>query len=77
MAENLHKLLWRCRRGTRELDILMRRFLDHHYRNAEPELRRAFEAMLDMQDPELYALLTGSRKSHDRHVNKVIEYIYT
>ena len=75
--ENLHKLLWRCRRGTKELDILMRRFLDRHYPSAEPELKHAFETMLDMQDPELYALLTGSQKSHDRYINKVIERIYT
>lgn len=77
MEEKVQKLLWRCRRGTKELDILMMAFLENHYRNVEPELKHAFEAMLDMQDPELYALVTGNSKSQDRHINKVIEFIHT
>jgi len=74
--DNLHKLHWRCRRGTKELDILTRKFLDCHYSSAGPELKRAFESMLDMQDSELYALLIGTRKSHDQHVNRVIKCIH-
>ena len=77
MEEKMQKLLWRCRRGTKELDILMMAFLENHYRNAEPALKHAFEAMLEMQDPELYALVTGGRKSHDHHINRVIEFIRT
>ena len=74
--ENPNKLLWRCRRGTKELDMLTRKFLDTHYLNVDPELKRAFESMLDMQDSELYALLIGTRKSHDQHVNRVIKCIH-
>jgi len=73
--EDMHKLLWSCRRGTKELDILTRKFLDCYYPSAEPELKRAFEFMLNMQDSELYALLIGSQKSHDQYINKVIECI--
>ena len=53
----------------------MLKFLENHYENAEPELKHAFETMLNMQDPVLYALVTGSRKSHDCHINEVIECI--
>ncbi len=73
--ENPNKLLWRCRRGTKELDMLTRKFLDTHYINAGPELKRAFESMLEMQDTELYALLTGNQTSHDHNINKVIRII--
>ena len=55
--------------------MLTRKFLDTHYINADPELKRAFESMLDMQDTELYALLTGSQTSHDHNINKVIQII--
>lgn len=74
--ENLQKLAWRCRRGTKELDVLMQKFLDKYYQTATPELQRAFETMLDMQDPELYDLLIGRKKSNNQNINKVIEYIY-
>ncbi len=73
--ENLKKLAWRCRRGTKELDVLMHKFLDHHYETTTPELQRAFEDMLDMQDPELYDLLIGKQASADKNINLVIEYI--
>ncbi|MEM7400635.1 MAG: succinate dehydrogenase assembly factor 2 [Pseudomonadota bacterium] len=76
MAENIKKLSWRCRRGTKELDVLMQKFLNEFYLETAPELQQAFERMLDMQDPELYDLLVGRQKSTDQNINKVIEYIY-
>ena len=51
--------------------------MDRHYRTASAVVQRAFEAMLEMQDPELYALLTGRKTSPDRNINKVIEHIRT
>ncbi len=75
--ENARKLAWRCRRGTRELDVLMQKFMNKYYQTAPSELQQAFERMLDMQDPELYGLLTGQQESHDQNINKIIEYIRT
>ena len=74
--ENLQKLTWRCRRGTKELDVLMQKFLNEYYSQVSPSLQQAFETMLDMQDPELYDLLIGKQKSADENINRVIEYIY-
>ena len=75
--ESLQKLAWRCRRGTKELDVLMQKFLNEYYPNVAPELQHAFEKMLDMQDPELYDLLIGKQKSANENINQVIERIYT
>ena len=75
--ENLQKLTWRCRRGTKELDVLMQKFLTEHYENSTPALQQAFEYMLDMQDPELYDLLVGRQKSKNENINQVIELIYS
>ena len=74
--ENLQKLAWRCRRGTKELDVLMLRYLSNCYETASEDLQHAFERMLDMQDPELYDLLVGRQNSEDQNINKVIEHIY-
>ena len=55
----------------------MQKFMNKYYQTAPSELQQAFEKMLDMQDPELYGLLTGQQESHDQNINKVIEYIRT
>lgn len=47
------KLRWRCRRGTKELDIVLQRFLDDGYAALSESDRDAFEALLDEQDPAL------------------------
>lgn len=46
----------------RELDKAMRAYLDNHYENAPTEERENFLALLDLQDPELYQLVTGKAK---------------
>ena len=52
------RLRWRaCRRGMKELDVLLGRYLDHGWPAAGEHERRAFLALLDLQDPELARLL--------------------
>jgi antitoxin CptB len=34
MGGEIGKLRWRCRRGMRELDVLLSRYLDEEYRTA-------------------------------------------
>ena len=52
------KLRWRCRRGTRELDVLLERYLRERYPCAPIAEQQAFEALLDLPDPQLFAFLT-------------------
>ena len=53
------RLRWLCRRGMKELDVVLGDFLEHHYPTASAEDRRRFRALLELPDPELYALLLG------------------
>ena len=75
--ENLQKLAWRCRRGSKELDLLLQKFLHQYYQKVSPELQQAFETMLEMQDPELYDVVIGRQKIADQYINQVIQYIHT
>lgn len=61
-AATLSKLRWRCRRGMRELDSAMCAYLDNHYQGASPEERALFEELQEMQDPELFRLISGKAK---------------
>jgi antitoxin CptB len=47
------RVLWRCRRGMKELDILLERFARERYESASSEERCAFARLLDLPDPDL------------------------
>lgn len=53
----MSKLRWQCRRGMRELDQLLVRYLDTCYENASDADKRAFQALLELPDPELVGYL--------------------
>jgi antitoxin CptB len=50
---NFSKLKWRCRRGMRELDVLLERYLDRRFSNASPEEQTLFKAFVDLPDDPL------------------------
>ena len=51
------RLRWQCRRGMRELDELLIRYLESRYPGAEEDEKSAFQAVLALPDPELNAYL--------------------
>jgi len=59
MAADAGQLRWRCRRGMKELDILLTRYLDERYCTAATEEQDAFRYLLEMQDPLIYAYCLG------------------
>lgn len=66
------KLYWRCRRGMKELDIVMLRYLDHHYDAASQAERQAFIDLLDVQDPQLWSWVTGREQPQDPIIADVL-----
>ena len=67
-------LRWRCRRGMKELDILLTRYLDERYGTAPPEEQDAFRGLLEAQDPLIYAYCLGSEPPPE-HLAVLIERI--
>jgi antitoxin CptB len=53
------RLLWRCRRGMRELDVLLTRYLERRYAASSPHERAAFAQLLELPDPDLFGYLVG------------------
>ena len=58
----LSKLRWRCRRGMRELDEAMLAYLDNHFVHASKDERADFIALQEIQDPELFKLVSGKAR---------------
>ena len=72
-AEQLNRLRWRCtRRSLREIDILLGGFLETHYVALAPEQAAAFSALAEMQDHDLWALITGRQDCPDAVQAQVI-----
>jgi antitoxin CptB len=63
------RLRWRCRRGMRELDQLLERYLDRRWPDAEPSERLAFERLLDSEDDALWRWFLH----HDRPQDPVLD----
>ena len=53
------RLLWRCRRGMKELDLLLSRFARERFASAAPALQGDFAQFLELPDPDLAAWLLG------------------
>lgn len=47
------RLRWRARRGQRELDLILRRYLEFSYPQAPPAEQRAFALLLEQSDPDI------------------------
>ena len=54
------QLRWRCRRGMKELDVLLERYMDTRWPGAPPGERAAFALLLEAQDPVIYGYCLGS-----------------
>jgi antitoxin CptB len=56
---NMSRLRWQCRRGMRELDVMLTRYLDRVWDGASPAEHDAFVQLVSLQDPELFGYLVG------------------
>lgn len=50
------ELTWRCRRGVKELDLVLNFYMNTDYKKASKEEIITFKQLLDLEDPILYAL---------------------
>ncbi len=55
----LDRLKWQCRRGTKELDFLLNRYLETGYLLADQQERALFEELLTLEDDQLAGVLIG------------------
>ncbi len=76
MAMEAGRLRWRCRRGMKELDVLLMRYLEERFESAPDAEQRAFESLLDIQDPVLFAYCLGQAPIPG-HLSALIERITT
>ena len=69
------RLLWRCRRGTRELDVLLDRFVKQVYPTLDEEEQRRFEGLLEIPDPILNEWFYQEVVPEDQGMAQLVEKI--
>jgi antitoxin CptB len=62
LDERRKRLLFRCwHRGTREMDLILGRFADAEIGNLSDDELTQLETLLEVNDPDLYAAITGDK----------------
>lgn len=74
MAEN-SRLRWLCRRGMKELDLVMTRYLDTQYSQASETEKESFRDLLALPDPDLYSLLLGRQTASASRIESLARTI--
>ncbi len=71
--EDYERLRWRCiRRGLLEVDIALTRFLDELFNDLSEEQQRAFVELADMEDHDLWHLISGQADCADPRLAPIV-----
>ena len=71
--EDFERLRWRCiRRGLLEVDIALTRFLDDQFNALNEEQKRAFVELADMEDHDLWHLISGQADCADPRLAPIV-----
>ncbi|RPE81777.1 antitoxin CptB [Vulcaniibacterium tengchongense] len=71
----LSRLRWRCRRGMRELDRLLERYLDRAWRQAPDAERGVFLRLLETEDDKLWRWFMGYETCADGDLERLVQRI--
>ncbi len=66
--ERWNRIVWRCRRGMLENDIVLTRFLEGRGRMMAEDELAMLDRLLDLPDNELWELIAGRREPDDPQV---------
>ena len=68
------RLIWRCRRGIREMDILLLDYLETHYDTATVENQNTFVELLEENDLDILSWIMEKTSPDEKYI-KLIKFI--
>ena len=74
-ATEVRRLRWRCRRGMRELDDLLVRWLERERPTASDAERGDFLRLLDCEDDRLWRWFLGHETPPDARLDALVQRI--
>ncbi len=67
-----NRLLWRCRQGTRELELLLYRYIDVHYDSLSSEQLQLLDEFVEQTSDQLNKWLLGNEYIFENNRYKYI-----
>ena len=68
----LSRLRWRCRRGIKEMDLILQYFLEHVYAGLSPQQQTLFEQILDETDLDIMDWITSRSEPENKDYEVLI-----
>lgn len=75
MEAERSRLLWRCRRGIREMDIVLTEFLEQSYDTLPDDGKKAFIQLLDEPDLDILNWIMGKGEPENTALKNIITLI--
>ena len=69
------KLKWHCRRGIKELDLLLTYYLENYYSQASCDEQARFSDLLTLTDSTLYAYFISQQTPENPEIQQLVEKI--
>ena len=77
MSSEINRILWKCRRGMREIDLLLREFSRTKLPQLKKEELLIFEQVLSYDDQKLYDFIFKNHaldnNIHENFINKFLK----
>ena len=69
------RLMWKCRRGLLELDLVLTRFLGRQVPGLTSAELAAFDELLDYPDTELWDVVSGRSERFDPRLGGIVSLL--
>ena len=75
MNELKKKILWQCRRGLWELDVILIPFVENNFDYLEEDEISNFQRLLEYEDIEIFDILVNKKSFEDTSLQQIIKKI--
>jgi len=75
MTVERSRLLWRCRRGIREMDIVLQEFINQSYDTLSDINKKTFSQLLDESDLDILNWIMGKDEPENNEIRQIITLI--
>ena len=69
------KLRWQCRRGLKELDVILEPFMEEHYLDLAPDDQALFARLIAEEDVDLLAWFMQYLRPEDPELERMIHVV--
>ncbi|MEE4244834.1 MAG: succinate dehydrogenase assembly factor 2 [Kangiellaceae bacterium] len=66
------QVVWKCRRGMVELDVVLRPFVKDHFSGLELPDQQRFIRLLEQPDPDLFNWLMSNGEPDDAELKSIV-----